>query len=237
MPATGYNFIYPQLIEISWNPEISDEILDEILYFKNRLTHFFDSKIESIHVGFHHLTFKTYLPFKSKEFEKFWQETNHLLNQLPKIKKRVWKIPVCYDLEFAKDLAFMADYHQMSIEKIIELHIQPTYTLHFYGFLPGFMYLGGLDPQLNTPRKQHPELQIKEGSVAIGGSQTGIYPQNSPGGWHIIGKSPLNFFNTLQYPPVVPQTGEGVKFYPISIEKYSILRNEVISGQYEWSHE
>ena len=108
----------------------------------------------------------------------------------------------------------------LSKQKIIALHAQAIYTVYFIGFLPGFLYLGGLDPALNFPRKQIPRLQIKKGAVGIGGVQTGVYPTQSPGGWNIIGNSPISFFNASNKIPCFAKAGDKIQFYTISLKKH-----------------
>ncbi len=130
------------------------------------------------------------------------------------------EIPVCYNQDLAPDLNLFLQQKKMSLEQLIQLHTAPTYLVYFIGFLPGFLYLGGLDKQLYHPRKSTPSPRIEAGSVGIGYQQTGIYPQVSPGGWHIIGKTPKSIFDVHQ-PKASPfQAGDQLKFKSISIESY-----------------
>ena len=111
----------------------------------------------------------------------------------------------------------------ISKENLIQIHSQSEYVLEFYGFLPGFMYLSGLHPDLISTRKSIPDRKVEAGSVAIGGKQTGIYPLESPGGWHVIGKTPIQIFDKDKNPPVNPHPGDFVRFYPISEEEFDEL--------------
>ena len=112
------------------------------------------------------------------------------------------------------------------------MHTAPLYRVFFIGFLPGFMYLGGLDKRLHFPRKATPSLDVKKGAVAIGGEQTGIYPMDSPGGWHVIGHSPLNFFNINEQNPCYFNSGDYIKFIDISIDYYNDISLEIVADNY-----
>ncbi len=145
----------------------------------------------------------------------------------PKIVySKLWVVPVCYEANYAPDLPNLSDQLGMSTDEIIHKHSQQEYKVHFLGFLPGFMYLGGLDEALHIPRKNKPQL-TPQGSVAIGGAQTGIYPQESPGGWHVIGNCPLKFFDPLEDPPCLFQPGDHVKFNPVSYQEYKVMALEI----------
>lgn len=135
-------------------------------------------------------------------------------------------IPVCYGGEHGPDLEYVANYHQLTAEEVIEKHAQGNYIVRMIGFAPGFPYLEGLNPQLATPRKDTPRLTIPAGSVGIGGSQTGIYPIESPGGWQLIGRSPIALFSVDKNPPSLLQSGDIVKFKPITSDEYARLKGE-----------
>ena len=110
-------------------------------------------------------------------------------------QKQTVKIPVCYDKEFALDIDRVSKYTKLSTDEIIHLHTKGKYLVYFLGFSPGFPYIGGMDLKLETPRLNSPRIEVMQGSVAIGGKQTGIYPITSPGGWNIIGRTPLILFD------------------------------------------
>lgn len=129
-------------------------------------------------------------------------------------------IPVCYDLEFASDLNSVSAQLGLSIEEIIELHSKQHYRVYMIGFIPGFPYMGTLPPELEMPRKKIPSLQVPAGSVAIAGKQTGIYPAEVPGGWHIIGRTPVRLFNKSISPCCLLKAGDLVQFKPISKEEF-----------------
>ena len=142
-------------------------------------------------------------------------------------------IPVCYDQEFGEDLKLMSQELGLSTEEIINIHSKGSYTVYAMGFLPGFMYLGGLDERLHIPRKSEPRIRIPKGSVGIGGSQTGIYPQESPGGWQLIGRTPIDLFNAKSNPPSAFQEGDEIKFEPVSKEEFLKIEQEVQAGSYQ----
>lgn len=135
-------------------------------------------------------------------------------NFSPPIKKTI-EVPVLYGGEFGPDLEDVAKLHNLSVEEVIHIHSHESYTVYFIGFLPGFPYMGSLDPKLETPRLEIPRLDIKAGSVGIAGRQTGIYPLDSPGGWRIIGWTPLNLFDPRKDPPARFSPGDNVKFLPL----------------------
>jgi inhibitor of KinA len=128
---------------------------------------------------------------------------------------RVVEIPVCYGGEWGPDLAEVAALHGMPEAGVIELHAAGDYRVHMVGFLPGFPYLGGLHPALHTPRRSSPRTAVPAGSVGIGGGQTGVYPAESPGGWQLIGRTPLRLFDARRDPPALLRAGDRVRFVAI----------------------
>jgi KipI family sensor histidine kinase inhibitor len=134
---------------------------------------------------------------------------------------RTITIPVCYeDQEFAPDLEKVALHAKLSKEEVIKLHSSSDYLIYMMGFLPGFPYLGGMNPQLETPRLETPRTKIPAGSVAIGGAQTGLYPVESPGGWNIIGRTPLRLFDVKRKPFFLYEAGDKIRFLPITREEF-----------------
>jgi inhibitor of KinA len=127
---------------------------------------------------------------------------------------RLIEIPVCYGGEFGPDLASVAEHARLTPEQVIELHSSASYLVYFLGFSPGFPYLGGLPENLATPRLPAPRKRVPAGSVAIGGSQTGVYPMESPGGWRIIGRTSLRLFDPDASPPALLRAGDTVRFIP-----------------------
>lgn len=139
---------------------------------------------------------------------------------------RVITIPVCYGEEFGPDLQEVAEFTGMTPEEVIGFHAGRSYTVYMIGFAPGFPYLGGMSEKLAVPRRSSPRLVIAAGSVGIGGKQTGIYPLESPGGWQIIGRTPLRLFNPIREQPSLLQAGDIIRFQPIPREEYEALGRE-----------
>lgn len=134
--------------------------------------------------------------------------------------KRLIDIPVCYEIKYALDIYEIARQKNLSVEEIIAIHTSKTYRVYMLGFIPGFSYMGLVDEQIEVPRKTEPRPNVEAGSVGIAGRQTGIYPLNSPGGWQIIGKTPLRLFNKDLAQPVLFEPGDEVKFYSITEDEF-----------------
>jgi len=132
-------------------------------------------------------------------------------------------VPVCYEAEFAPDLAEVARHANLPEEEIVARHAAGTYRVTCVGFTPGFPYLSGLPAELATPRRANPRKEIPAGAVAIGGTQTGIYPRKSPGGWHIIGRTPLQLFDVERESPALFSAGDHVRFRKISRDEFERL--------------
>lgn len=128
------------------------------------------------------------------------------------LSPRLINIPVQYGGNWGPDLAYVAELNQLTPEEVINIHTAGSYLVYAIGFTPGFPYLGGLSEKLFTPRKQNPSLKVPPGSVGIGGKQTGIYPIASPGGWQIIGRTPIDIFDINKKEPCLLQIGDTVKF-------------------------
>lgn len=131
------------------------------------------------------------------------------------------RIPVCYAPVFGPDLGEVACYANASIADVIRLHTAKVYRTYMIGFLPGFAYMGDVDQQIAMPRKAQPRLQIPAGSVGIAGRQTGIYPLTSPGGWQIIGRTPVELFNKDKPEPVLLHAGDEVVFFSITEDEFN----------------
>jgi inhibitor of KinA len=142
------------------------------------------------------------------------------------INKTLVEIPVCYDKDFAPDLERISEIKQLSIDEIINIHTSETYYVYMLGFLPGFAYMGSIDEKIATPRLEKPRINIAAGSVGIAGHQTGIYPLDSPGGWNIIGRTPLALFDATREQPCLLAPGNMVKFVPISKATFEQLKHE-----------
>jgi inhibitor of KinA len=137
---------------------------------------------------------------------------------------RLVEIPVCYDLEFAADLEDVARHAQIASKEVIDLHSAVQYRVSCIGFVPGFPFLTGLPKVLATPRRGTPRKEIPPGSVGIGGAQTGIYPLRSPGGWNLIGRTPLKLFDPAKSPPALLRAGDRVRFRTIARAEFDSLK-------------
>lgn len=146
-------------------------------------------------------------------------------------EKEVVEIPVVYGGDFGPDIGFVAQYNNLTIDEVIEIHSKPLYRVYMLGFLPGFAYLGGMDDRIATPRLEKPRLKVPAGSVGIAGKQTGWYAIESPGGWRLIGRTPLKTFNPHKKPPSIVKAGDYVKFVPISEEEFQEIYKD------EWGEE
>ncbi|MCV4231798.1 5-oxoprolinase subunit PxpB [Virgibacillus sp. LDC1] len=139
-------------------------------------------------------------------------------------KYEVVDIPVCYGGDYGPDLDEVAQKNRLSPMDVIRIHSGQDYLIYAIGFAPGFPYVGGIPEQIATPRKQTPRLLIPAGSVGIAGTQTGIYPIETPGGWQIIGRTPLALFRPESEPPTLLKSGQYIRFRPIQAEEYEQIR-------------
>lgn len=139
-------------------------------------------------------------------------------------KERLIKIPVCYDDEFAPDIHQLAAIKNITVDDVIQIHTSKNYKVHMLGFLPGFAYMGEVDEKISIPRKLQP-INIVAGSVGIAGKQTGIYPFASPGGWQIIGRTPVKLFNAEKKEPTFLKAGDIVQFYLITKNEFNKIQN------------
>jgi inhibitor of KinA len=133
------------------------------------------------------------------------------------------RIPVCYGGDFGPDLSTVAHHNNISADTVIQIHAAGRYKVYMLGFLPGFPYLGGLDERIACPRLSTPRTVVPAGSVGIAGNQTGVYPVDSPGGWQLIGKTPLALFDAQKENAFLLKPGDSIVFYPISQDEYHRL--------------
>ena len=230
----SYTILSPMLLEIRWPEQIDKDMLLDMLWLKQKIWDRWGKDLWDIRTGYHTVCLK----FRSKlDQSAIITEINALRekgNGSFELDRKRWTIPVLYE---GKDLEKVAEIHEMEVEEVIRLHKEPNYVIHFFGFLPGFMYLGGLNEQLHTPRKEHPDPKIEAGSVAIGGQQTGIYPMDSPGGWYVIGTSPVRLFELTKKPPILLKVGDEVRFESVSQEKMAEIQKEITENTFTLSNE
>jgi inhibitor of KinA len=235
---TAYNLIYKpygkHAILIEWPTKIDKNILKNILNYKNSIIKKDIKVIVDIVSTYSSLTI-----FYVTTIENIYNEIKKLkaiydLGNVSAIAQNtLWKIPVCYDPVFGVDLDEISLKKNIEIDRITELHFRAVYTVYFIGFLPGFLYLGGLDEKLFFPRKANPRLQVQKGAVGIGGEQTGVYPQESAGGWNIIGNSPISFFDRKKEQPCFAEAGDLIQFVPIGIEEHQEITDLVSYKRYK----
>jgi len=166
-------------------------------------------------------------PSPMTPFQKVSFVVNELLRQMDEkqvFEKRLVEIPVIYGGEYGPDLDDVAFFHNMSAEEVIRIHTKNVCLVYMLGFAPGFPFMGGMDEKIATPRKKSPRASIVPGSVGIAGKQTGIYPLETPGGWQIIGRTPLDLFQPHLTPPTLLKAGDRIKFFQISAEQYKAYK-------------
>lgn len=151
----------------------------------------------------------------------------------PQPETTVTEIPVLYGGGFGPDLEYVARYHGITPQEVIEIHTATAYPIYMIGFMPGFSYLGGVSEKIATPRLTTPRTRVPAGSVGIAGTQTGIYPSDSPGGWQIIGRSPVKFFDPKREPPSLLRAGNYLTFFSIKVDEFDRINEEVARGTYK----
>ena len=209
-------------IELHWPEIIAEDLLIEIITLKNRIQEKWHIIISSIYHSYQILSIRLKYIANSSAFNAWLKEL--IKGPLPKMdlpQRWVWTIPVCYDLEIVPSLSKYLEEKSMDVQTLIDRHTSHQYLLYFYGFLPGFMYLGGLPSILHIPRKSIPDKKIEKG----------IYPADSPGGWYIVGKMPVTIFDKGQLNlPFNP--GDKIQFKAISPQEYFEIREE---SDYKWA--
>lgn len=199
-------------VVLELEPPVSLESQQRIWGLSQRL-HAYASVLEVI-PGMNNITLILRDPQQSaldaiERLQRWWEESEA---QLP--ESRQVEIPVIYGGESGPDLTVVAEHAALTPRQVVELHSSSDYVVFFIGFQPGFPYLGGLNPRLHIPRRAEPRVAVPAGSVGIGGSQTGVYPLASPGGWQLIGQTRTALFDPLQQPPTLLRPGDRVRFVP-----------------------
>jgi KipI family sensor histidine kinase inhibitor len=219
---------------IEWPNKVEESILADILDFMDA---FKQRKLQGweMSVAYNSLTMvynEDHLDFE--EVKKLILDC-HAEQVSPTIKRKrhLWTIPVCYDLEFGIDVEEVSKTLGLSVDELIHQHTSHQYVVYGIGFLPGFMYLGGLPTSLEIPRRAEPRLEVAKGSVGLAAKQTGIYPQDSPGGWNIIGNCPVTLFDPNAKEPCFVKVGDKIQFEKISKAAYELHKIEGEVGIYK----
>lgn len=144
----------------------------------------------------------------------------------------LWHVPVCYGGAYGADLDSVANYHHLSTDEVIRLHSAPRYRVYLIGFAPGYTYLGGLDKNLHTPRRENPRLQTPAGSISVGGMQALIAGVAMPSGWQLLGQTPLATYDPRREPHFLIAPGDAVEFYPIDPAEFERLRAAAERGDW-----
>lgn len=148
-------------------------------------------------------------------------------------KIRIVEIPTLYGKEYGPDIDFVANHNNITVDEVVRIHTGTDYLVYMLGFTPGFTYLGGMSEKIATPRLSSPRAKIPAGSVGIAGSQTGMYPSETPGGWQLIGRTPLKLYNPEQEPPVLLSAGDYVRYVSVSQYEYDQILKQVNEGTYK----
>lgn len=220
---------------VEWPVEVSEVVLNNILQFETFLkTQCLEGQDWEYVPAYNSLLLVNkkieidYLSFSTK-----LQDWYLKMGKIVPYERYLWRLPVSYEKEFGIDLEEISNQLHLDVEEIIALHSSHIYTVYGIGFLPGFMYLGGLPKVLETERKDTPRMLVKKGSVGIAGKQTGVYPQESPGGWNIIGNCPVPIFDVTKEAPCFVSVGDQIQFYEVSMAKYDLHKIEVEVGIYQ----
>ncbi|MGH4052884.1 MAG: 5-oxoprolinase subunit PxpB [Clostridium sp.] len=176
-------------------------------------------------------------------YDPMIMELNELIDAIKSIISRmhelklpdakVIEIPTLYGGEYGPDIEFVADHNKITIDEVIKIHTDMEYLIYMIGFTPGFPYLGGMSDKIQAPRLQNPRTKIPFGSVGIAGKQTGIYPVESPGGWQLIGRTPVKLYDPCREEPVLLNAGDYIKFVQIDENEYKLIEALELEGKYK----
>ncbi|WP_216831652.1 5-oxoprolinase subunit PxpB [Alkalihalobacterium elongatum] len=222
-----------QILQVRFGTSISPEINEQIRTFCITLEHLNLGEIVEWVPSYTTVSIY-YDPFKST-YENVQQKVHQVIYKMRRVElppRNIITLPVCYDEEFGPDLLDVAKYNKLSVEEVIKLHCKEKYLVYMIGFTPGFPYLGGLNPAIATPRLEVPRQLVEKGSVGIAGSQTGVYSLSSPGGWRIIGRTPVPLFNDKCSPPSLLNAGDFLRFESITKQQYRQIEEQVKLNKY-----
>ncbi len=222
-----------QVLLATWNTGIDEKVNAEVLRYSNFISKNFSKEIIEIVPAYCSLAVYLDEGVVAKHFLDKLRDTRFETTKTASEQRYIVSVPVCYKGDFAPDIATIASANGLSVSEVISFHTKPLYKVSFIGFLPGFPYLGGLDKRLHTPRKKTPQRYVEKGSVGIGGGQTGIYTLDSPGGWNILGRSPLQFISSELDPPSLLLAGDYVKFFSVSKKEFIKIETQIENGTYK----
>lgn len=231
---------FPQ-IKITGDTSVAVLFGDEISPDINARIRSFDEALNELQIDGIYETVPTYCALtvhyapEKIRYEALCDELEKLLSgsfAVHKTKTAVIEIPVLYGGEYGPDLKYVAEYHHMTPDEVIRIHSGAEYLIYMLGFTPGFSYMGGMDERIATPRLKTPRTVIPAGSVGIAGSQTGIYPIDSPGGWQLIGRTPVRLYDASRDTPILLDAGMHVRFMPVDEKEYRRILSRVEQGRY-----
>lgn len=231
--------IYPvgdKALSVDFGNVIDEKVNDEVMRLKNRLQKEKISGIQEMLPSYRALMV-CYEPAEitfddlSAKIKGLSQTT---VGETAKPAEKIIRvIPCCYGGEYGEDLKGMEELTGLSEKEIISIHSGTDYKIYMLGFLPGFVYLGGMDERIAAPRLESPRVAIPAGSVGIGGKQTGVYPIASPGGWRLIGTTPVKFYDPSAEKPILCSAGEYIRFQPVTPEEYRSIERDIASGKWK----
>ena len=219
--------------------EFGNEISKELNLLVRKMYHYISKKnIEGIEemVPTYRSLIIYYNPQKVKyaDLAQQLKELEKSVTEITMPAAHVTEIPVLYGGEYGPDLEFVVKFNKLSTKEVISIHTEKEYFIYMLGFSPGFPYLGGMSDKITTPRLEKPRLKVSGGSVGIAGEQTGIYPVESPGGWQIIGRTPIKLYDPKKEFPFLLKSGDYIKFYPINQEQFKEIRKKINEGNYNY---
>lgn len=208
-------------IKINFANEVSPELNREVQLFCKKMSRAAIEGVVEWVPAFESVTiyYKPHIIGYGELCEKIYDVRRMNVN-LTKVESRIIKVPVVYGREYGPDLKRVAEMNGLLVDEVVAIHCDGEYLIYMLGFLPGFPYLGGLDKQIATPRLAEPRAKTVAGSVGIAHEQTGIYPIESPGGWNIIGKTPVTLFDRQKEDAFLFRAGDRVKFYQVSESEF-----------------
>jgi inhibitor of KinA len=233
----GYKSFGDSAVLVEWQEVIDEETHDEVLRFNKFISENYANDFIETVIAYQSVTIYLNAEIDVNEFISsvkvaFVKWNSDMLDSSLDAKSII-SIPVCYEQDYALDISRVANRNDISIEEVIALHTKTPYKIYFTGFLPGFPYLGGLNRKLHTPRLNAARTLVSKGSIGIGGTQTGVYSVESPGGWNIIGRTPISCFSIKETPPTIFESGHYVNFRSISFAEYKALEKSIQKGEYQ----